>query len=89
MNMSTKHATDVEEWLDNLDVDPAEARDGKHMRRIAAARKALDAAESGLAAARTEMLDAVTAAREAGDTWAMVGTALGISRQAAYQRFGK
>lgn len=39
---------------------------------------------------RSDQLDGVVAeARAAGDTWAMVGTALGISRQAAYQRFGK
>ncbi len=32
--------------------------------------------------------DAVTAAREAGASWADVGQSLGISRQAAQQRFG-
>ncbi|ORA24911.1 hypothetical protein [Mycobacterium aquaticum] len=82
--MATKHTekTDVENWLDNLEVDPAKARDARHMRRIAAAAKALDGAEA-------ELNEAVTEAREAGDTWAMIGTALGISRQAAYQRFGK
>ncbi len=82
--MATKHTekTDVENWLDNLDVDPAKARDGRHMRRIAAAANAFAAAE-------TELNDAVAEARAAGDTWAMIGTALGISRQGAYQRFGK
>lgn len=72
--------SDTEAWLDNLEVDPANARDGRHMRRIAAAATALGAAE-------TELNDAVAAARAAGDTWAMIGTALGISRQDAYQRF--
>ncbi|OCB56137.1 hypothetical protein A5722_14665 [Mycobacterium vulneris] len=82
--MATKHTekTDVETWLDNLEVDPAKARDARHMRRIAAAATACDAAE-------TELNDAVAEARAAGDTWAMIGTALSISRQAAYQRFGK
>lgn len=28
--------SDVDAWLDNLDVDPAKARDGRHMRRITA-----------------------------------------------------
>jgi len=28
-------------------------------------------------------------ARAAGDTWDAIGVALGTSRQAAYQRFGK
>jgi hypothetical protein len=72
----------VEEWLDNLEVDPGKARVGRHMRRISAAADAVDAAQ-------TELRAAVAAAREAGDTWAMIGVALGISRQAAYQRFGQ
>ncbi|MCG5431218.1 hypothetical protein LV457_02800 [Mycobacterium sp. MYCO198283] len=82
MRDKTTEATSAEAWLDSLDVNPADARDGRHMRRIAAAAKALGDADA-------ELLAAVTAARQAGDTWAMIGTALGISRQAAYQRFGK
>lgn len=74
--------TETEAWLDSLDVDPAKARDGRHLRRIAAAAKTLDEADAELTAA-------VVAAREAGDSWAMIGTALGISRQGAFQRFGK
>jgi hypothetical protein len=35
------------------------------------------------------MQAAVQRAREAGRTWAEVGEVLGISRQAAFQRFGK
>lgn len=68
--------TDVDAWLDNLEVDPAKARDGRHMRRIAAART------------EAEVESAVAAARAAGDSWAMIGTALGISRQSASRRFG-
>lgn len=68
--------TDVENWLDKLEVDPAKARDGSHMRRIAAADS------------KTELGDAIATARAAGDTWAMIGTALGISQQAARDRFG-
>jgi len=78
----TTEATEVEQWLDNLDVDPANARDARHMRRIAAAAKSVDDAKD-------ELNNAVAEARAAGDTWAMIGTALGIGRQAAYQRFGK
>ncbi|MGC2655915.1 MAG: hypothetical protein WA317_20500 [Mycobacterium sp.] len=51
----------VEEWLDNLEVDPANARDGRHMRRISAAANAVDVAQA-------ELLAAARAAREAGDT---------------------
>ncbi|MHC9294175.1 hypothetical protein ACRCUN_17060 [Mycobacterium sp. LTG2003] len=68
--------SDVDAWLDGLDVDPAAGRDTRYMRRIAAART------------EAELEAAVADARAAGDTWAMVGTALGISRQAAHQRFG-
>jgi len=32
--------------------------------------------------------DAVAAARAAGISWALIGTALGVSRQAAHKRFG-
>lgn len=82
--MSTEPSAqnDTEHWLDSIKVDPGDARDATHMRRIAAAAKTRDDAD-------TELVDAVTAARAAGDTWAMIGAALGISRQAAYQRFGK
>lgn len=73
--------TDTESWLDSLEVDPSKARDARHVRRIAAAAKTLADADAELTAA-------VIAARTAGDSWAMVGTALGVSRQAAFQRFG-
>jgi hypothetical protein len=85
MEMSNvKHHADanVEEWLENLEVDPTKARDGRYMRRISAAADAVSAAQDELRAA-------VAAARQAGDTWAMIGVALGISRQAAFQRFGQ
>jgi hypothetical protein len=83
MTMTAKnHIVDVEQWLDGLEVDPANARDGRNMRRIGAAVAALELAQ-------TELHAAVAAAREAGDTWAMIGTALGTTRQAAFQRFGQ
>lgn len=68
--------------LDGLDPAVAPARDAVHFRRIIAAREGLDAAEEELAAA-------VLAARAAGDSWTMIGAALGVTRQAAQQRFGR
>lgn len=68
--------------LDALDPAKAPARDAAHFRRIIAARKALEDAEADLRAA-------VEAARDAGDSWAIIGAALDTSRQAAFQRFGK
>lgn len=78
--MTTKHKTEIDDWLDSVEPNPADARDASHMRRIIAAAEALEAAQ-------TELRDAVDAAREAGDSWAVIGVALGISRQAAQQRF--
>ncbi len=79
--MSVKHKSDIDEWLDTIEPNPADARDASHMRRIIAAKEAVETAESELRAA-------VDAARAAGDTWAAIGVALGITRQAAFQRFG-
>lgn len=67
--------------LDQLDVPTHPARDAAHFRRIIAARQ-------NLAAAEQELRDAVQAAREAGDSWSIIGAALDTSRQAAQQRFG-
>lgn len=68
--------------LDTLDPATTTARDATHFRMIIAASEAVDAAESELRAA-------VRAAREAGDSWAVIGAALGVSKQAAQQRFAK
>jgi hypothetical protein len=67
--------------LDNLDPAKTPARDATHFRRIIAARK-------NLATAEDELRQAVAAAREAGESWTVIGTALDTTRQAAYQRFG-
>lgn len=67
--------------LDQLDVATHPARDAVHFRRILAARR-------NLASAEQELHDAVRAAREAGDSWTIIGAALDTTRQAAQQRFG-
>jgi hypothetical protein len=67
--------------LDHLDPAKHPARDAAHFRRIVAARRQLATAEQ-------ELRDAVHAARNAGDSWTIIGSALDISRQAAQQRFG-
>jgi hypothetical protein len=77
-----KQDNDLENFLDAVEVDPADARDASNIRRIIAANEALRAAQ-------VELNEAVMAARLAGDTWDAIGTALGTSRQGAYQRFGK
>lgn len=78
--MSIKTARDVT-GLDQLDPAVHQARDAVHFRRILAARQ-------GIAAAEQELRDAVKAARDAGDSWTVIASALDTTRQAAQQRFG-
>lgn len=79
--MTTRTRAD-DTGLDALDPATTSARDATHFRVIIAAAEAVDAAESALRAA-------VRAAREAGDSWTVIGAALGVSKQAAQQRFAK
>jgi hypothetical protein len=67
--------------LDFLGPATAPARDASHFRNIIAARRKLAQAEQ-------ELRDVVQAARDAGDSWAVIGAALDTTRQAAFQRFG-
>lgn len=67
--------------LDSLDMSSHPARDAACFRRIVAA-------QANVAAAEEELHEAVQAARSAGDSWAIIGAALDVSRQAAQQRFG-
>ena len=55
--------------LDQLESTTQPARDAVHFRRILAARKAIADAEQ-------ELRDAVKAARDAGDSWTVIGAAL-------------
>lgn len=79
--MATKHRLD-DTGLDQLDPATHPARDASHFREIVAARKRIDEAEEGLR-------EAVAAARAAGDSWTVIGAALGTTRQNAHQRFGR
>lgn len=78
--MSIKTAHDVT-GLDQLHPGMRPARDAVLFRRILAARQ-------GIAAAEQELRDAVKAARDAGDSWTVIASALDTTRQAAQQRFG-
>jgi len=59
-----------------------ELRDATNLRRIIRAREAVEQADA-------ELRYAVAQARANGDSWAAIGAALGTTRQAAYQRFGR
>jgi hypothetical protein len=81
MTMTKTKAEAADHGLDTLDPAKTPARDAVHFRRIIAARK-------NVADAQDELRQAVAAAREAGESWTVIGSALDTTRQAAYQRFG-
>ncbi len=80
---------DVEHWLDSLDPAEAELKDAGRLRQVIEAKRVLEEARAKQVLARRELQEAVDAARAAGDTWAAIGMALGVSRQAAFDAFGK
>lgn len=63
-------------------VAPESLRDASHFRRIIEAKKGLEAADK-------DLRDAVAAAGAAGDSWTVIGAAMGTTKQAAFQRFSK
>lgn len=77
MRTRTKDAT----GLDTLSPATHPSRDATGFRAIRAAMHQAEDAERALR-------DAVRDARAAGDSWTIIGTALGTTRQAACQRFG-
>lgn len=83
--MTSTRSTGTHRWprpVRALDPQTHPARDAIHFRRILAARR------NATEAAR-ELREAMREDREAGDSWAVIGTALDTTRQAAFQRFDK
>lgn len=81
--MTRQTAQTIDETgLDAVSPQTHPARDAVHFRAIVAANQAVQDAEQ-------QLRDAVAAARADGDSWTIVGAALGTSRQNAYQRFGR
>ncbi len=76
-----KAATDAETWLESLDPAATPAEDPRDLRRIGLALRSL-------ADDQREVDEAVAAAREKGRSWGEIGLVLGISRQAARERYG-
>lgn len=72
----------VEDWLDELDPDDLEVVDPVELRQVGLA-------QTGIEQAEAELRAAVKTARTAGQSWAAIGRTLGISRQAAHERFGR
>jgi hypothetical protein len=73
-------AVHFEAWADAL--DPAKLEDITELREIAVAASALRADEARL-------LEAVQLARRRGHSWNRIAVALGVSRQAARQRYAE
>ena len=77
------------EVLETLGERTLLAVQGRHLKRLIAARIARDEAEFQLHLAEAEVSLAAKAAYEAGDSWRTIGVVLGISRQGAQQRYGR
>jgi hypothetical protein len=79
--------TTYDELLERLPEMGGTAFDRRRTRRLLAARIALEAAEADVVAAEGDLVAAVRASFAGGDSWRTIGTALGISRQAAQRRY--
>jgi hypothetical protein len=80
-NSARKHGIPEMAALDALTPATHPGRDATHFRQIIAAREDVARADAALR-------EAVAQARDAGDSWTIIGAALGTTRQAAFQRFG-
>jgi hypothetical protein len=74
-------ASRFEQWAEN--VDPATIRWQEAPELVAVAQAA-----DSVRADEARLRDAVATARNAGSSWNRIAIALGVSRQAARQRFG-
>lgn len=79
LTVRNSHDDDVDAFIDSI--PPETMRDASRLREIAEARDAVEAASARLR-------DAVSAAREAGDSWTMIGLALRTSKQNAFRKYG-
>ena len=79
-----KALTDTEAWLDRLDPETIASQDSEatDLRAIGEALHAVAASDLGL-------VKQVAAARANGRTWTQIATVLGVSKQAARERFGE
>jgi hypothetical protein len=78
----TETETETEAWLDGLDPAVTHAEDVSDLRHVGAALSENTDAKDRLHAA-------VKAARANGRSWGEIGLILGVSKQAARQRFDK
>ena len=72
---------EAEKWLDSLDPSTHPAENTEDLR-------AITSAIGTIATAEGELREAVLQARSNGRSWGRISLALGVSKQAARQRFG-
>jgi hypothetical protein len=79
-----KALADTEAWLDQLDPETITSQDSEaaDLRAIGEALHAVAASDLGLA-------EQVATARANGRTWTQIATVLGVSKQAARERFSQ
>jgi hypothetical protein len=77
-----KAAAEAEAWLDSLDPAETPAEDPRDLRRIGLAL-------ADVAKAERDLADAVADARRNGRSWGEIALVLGVSKQAARQRYGE
>ena len=79
-----KALSETEAWLDSLDPEAIASPDSD-----AADLRAIGDAMLAVAASDVDLAERVAAARSKGRTWTQIATVLGVSKQAARERFGE
>jgi DNA-directed RNA polymerase sigma subunit (sigma70/sigma32) len=77
---------ETERWLEDLDLDDPNVE--ITYTPLAASFLRVGEAMRNVETAEHELVEAVRALHEAGYSWTVIGKVLGVSRQAARQRFG-
>ncbi len=75
-------AVEFEQWTDSIDVDSVEAEDVSELRDVAKAADAVRITDA-------QLTEAVAVARAHGHSWNRIADSLGVSRQAARQRYNE
>lgn len=76
-----ERAKALEEWAERVESSDLKEADTEALRTIAELAERRDEVES-------ELTEAVRSARQANRSWSEIGTMLGVSKQAAQQKYG-
>jgi hypothetical protein len=78
--------SEAADWFESLDPERVDLRDAAPLRAVM---DAADELNGAVIDAKARLQEAVAGARAAGFSWGAIGMALGVSRQAARERFGE